>query len=120
MVRRDSGETERLWRERVGRQAVSGLSIQEFCAQEQISPPSFYVWRRRLKEEADAAVRPPAAGPGRSEPRKTREFIPLSLVDMPTAWEVVHPRGYRVCVSGEINAGTLGCILGVLDERLHG
>ena len=50
----------------------------------------------------------------------TGEFISLGVVDTPTAWEVVHPRGYRVRVSGEIHAATLQCILGVLDERLHG
>ena len=120
MARRKGGETEGLWRDRVERQAVSGLSIRQFCARERISPPSFYVWRRRLKEAADSAMRPPVAGRGRSEPRKTREFIPLRLVDAPTAWEVVHPRGYRVRVRGKIHTATLQCILAVLDERLHG
>ena len=120
MAGRKSGERVRLWRERVGRQAASGLSVRQFCAQERISPASFYAWRRRLKNGADAVGRPPVAGRGRSEPRKAGEFIPLGVVDRPTAWEVVHPRGYRVWVSGEINAGTLGCILGVLEERLHG
>ena len=120
MARRKSGERERLWRDRVGRQAVSGLSIRQFCAQERISPASFYAWRRRLKSGATPPGVRPWAGRGGSEPRKAGEFIPLRLVDMPTAWEVVHPRGYRVRVSGEINAATLGCILGVLDERLHG
>jgi hypothetical protein len=96
------------------------LSIRQFCAQERISPPSFYAWRRRLKEGADAAVRSPVAKRGGREPRKTPEFIPLRVVDTPTAWEVVHPRGYRVWVSGEIHAAALQCILGVLDERLQG
>jgi hypothetical protein len=120
MARRKSGERERLWRERVGRQAVSGLSIRQFCARERIATASFYAWRRRLKSGADAAGRPPGAGLGGSEPRKAGEFIPLSLVDVVTAWEVVHPRGYRVRVKGQIDAAALGCILGVLDERLHG
>ena len=120
MARRKKDETERLWRDRVRRQAVSGLSIRQFCAQERISPPSFYAWRRRLKEGGDAARHRPVVGRGSSEPRTTREFIPLGLVDTPTTWEVVHPRGYRVRVRGEIRAATLQCILGVLDERLHG
>jgi hypothetical protein len=42
------------------------------------------------------------------------------LVDRPTAWEIVHPRGYRVRVKGEIDAAALGYILEVLDERLQG
>lgn len=120
MARRKSGERERLWRDRVGRQAVSGLSIRQFCDQERIATASFYAWRRRLKNGTDAAGRPPVAGRGGSEPRKAGEFIPLSLVDVATAWEVVHPHGYRVRVKGQIDAAALGCILGVLDERLHG
>ncbi len=119
MARRKSGETERLWRDRVGRQAASGLSIRQFCAQERIAPASFYAWRRRLKGGADGAGRPPVAGRGGSEPRKTREFIPVSVVDVATAWEVVHPHGYRVRIKGEIDAAALGRILEVLDERLH-
>jgi hypothetical protein len=120
MARRKTVETERLWRDRMRRQAGSGLSIRQFCAQERISPPSFYSWRRRLNEGADAAVGPPVAKRGRREPRMTGEFIPLEVVDTLTAWEVVHPRGYRVRVNGEIHAATLQCILGVFDERLQG
>jgi transposase len=120
MARRESGVRERLWRDRVGRQAVSGLSIRQFCAQERIAPASFYAWRRRLKRGADAAGRPPVVGSGGIEPRKAGEFIPLRLVGGATVWEVVHPRGYRVRVKGQIDAAALGCILGVLDERLHG
>ena len=33
--------------------------------------------------------------------------------------EVVHPRGYRVRVSGEVNAAALQCIVGVLDAGRH-
>jgi len=119
MARRKSGERDRLWRDRVGRQAVSGLSIRQFCAQERIAPASFYAWRSRLKRGADAAGRPPAAGRVGSGPRKAGEFIPLSLVDVATAWEVVHPHGYRVRVEGQLDAAALGRILEVLDERLH-
>jgi len=41
------------------------------------------------------------------------------LVDVATAWEVVHPHGYRVRVEGQLDAAALGRILEVLDERLH-
>jgi transposase len=120
MAQRQIDEKERWWRDRVGRQGVSGLSVRQFCAQERIAPASFYAWRRRLKSGADVAERRPVAGRGRSKPGKTREFIPLSVVDVATTWEVVHPHGYRVRVNGEIDAAALGCILKVLDERLDG
>lgn len=47
------------WRERVGRWKASGLSVRAFCAQEGLSEPSFYSWRRTLTAR-DAAVAPPA------------------------------------------------------------
>ena len=37
-----------LWQERLNRQAVSALTIAEFCAREDVSVPSFYQWKRRL------------------------------------------------------------------------
>lgn len=48
MGRLETGAAE-VWRERLGRQARSGLSIAEFCRREGVSAASFYQWRRRLK-----------------------------------------------------------------------
>ena len=76
MARRKNGETERLWRDRVERQAVSGLSIRQFCAQERISPPSFYAWRRRLKERSGRrdAARPWRGVAGVNHARRGSSF----------------------------------------------
>jgi hypothetical protein len=38
-----------LWRDRVRRQAVSGLTITQFCAQERLCLGSFHAWKRRLR-----------------------------------------------------------------------
>lgn len=38
------------WRGVFKQQSSSGLSIAAFCRQESISPPSFYLWRRKLRE----------------------------------------------------------------------
>lgn len=43
-----------LWLERLNRQAVSGQTVAEFCAAENVSVASFYQWRRRLKPRVDA------------------------------------------------------------------
>ena len=125
MARKISKEREQLWRERVQRQAASGLSIQQFCDQERIPPATFYAWRRRLQQRKAASGRPVATrrtAPGRdmAESRRAGNFIPLRLLGTPTAWEVVHPQGYRVRVSGQVSATTLQCIVGVLDGRLPG
>ena len=36
------------WRERVAAHERSGLSVKQFCDQQQIPEQSFYVWRKRL------------------------------------------------------------------------
>src|SRR5262245_43899928 len=38
------------WRERFRRHDQSGLSILRFCAQEGVSVPTLYAWRKRLGE----------------------------------------------------------------------
>ena len=120
MARTVSKETVQLWRERVTRQAASGVSIRQFCDQEQIPQATFYAWRRRLRDCAATPakqVTPPRTVSRRAVAgsRSTGDFLPLRLLDAPTAWEVVHPGGYRVRVSGEVSAATLQCIVGVLD-----
>jgi hypothetical protein len=47
--RRD-GEKERFWREAIRRQRRSGRSVRGFCRDEALSEPSFYAWRRELKQ----------------------------------------------------------------------
>jgi hypothetical protein len=47
--RRD-GEKERFWREAICRQRRSGRSVRGFCRDEALSEPSFYAWRRELKQ----------------------------------------------------------------------
>ena len=37
------------WKDRIHRQATSGVSVAEFCAREQVSDASFYRWKRNLK-----------------------------------------------------------------------
>ena len=50
MAKQRSGEREAFWREQVGRQAACGLSVRQFCEERRLSEPSFYAWRRTLKE----------------------------------------------------------------------
>jgi transposase len=103
MARKKDGEKQLQWRGIVGRQAKSGLSIREFCAKEEISQASFYAWRRRLRQEGKTSMPSEDGEHGIDKARHGREFIPLKLLDSAAAWEVVHPLGYRVRVSGELN-----------------
>jgi len=40
------------WRRRLAQFQESELSVAAFCRQEGVSPPSFYVWRKRLHATA--------------------------------------------------------------------
>lgn len=46
------------WRDLIARQADSGLSVVAFCERQQVSPASFYAWRRRLAEAPRASFVP--------------------------------------------------------------
>lgn len=48
MARPRDPDLERAWRQRLQRQASSGLSIPAFCAREGVSCASFHTWKRRL------------------------------------------------------------------------
>lgn len=66
------------WREVLGRQVTSGLSVRAFCSQAGIGEPSFYFWRRAIRAR-DAGPSPaptfvPAVVRG-AEPREAPILI---------------------------------------------
>lgn len=117
MARKRSTETEARWREILQRQAGSGQSVRRFCASAGISEPSFYSWRKRLRESEDGRSR--ARQPKSSEemPDDATLFIPLKLVDDAATLEIVHPGGYRIQVTGDVNPVVLRHVIEALDAR---
>ncbi len=57
-----------LWRKRLRDFPNSGLTVAQFCAQEGVSVPSFYQWRRKLNQHPDPTRESPPA------------FQPISVV----------------------------------------
>jgi len=111
----ESSEKELHWRKIVQRQADSGQSVRQFCSSAGVSEPSFYAWRKKLRERTTN---------GSGQRKTTRRgnasenlFVPLKLLDPSPALEIVHPLGYRIQVTGEVNAVTLQKVIAVLDER---
>ena len=86
---------EQWWRELVGRQAGSGLSLREFCRREGLSAWSLYEWRSRLRARSEAARRVPAAMPGGKE---ASGFIELGALE---------PGGSRCEVRVELGGGVV-------------
>ena len=117
MARKKSGEKERFWRGIVRRQAESGLSIRDFCAAEGISEPSFYAWRKKLRQGPDDGVQTPLSSRREQVSDDAPLFVPLKLVDAAAMLEIVHPLGYRIQVTGDVNRDALRQVIETLDER---
>jgi len=49
MARISHSERQRIWEDRLARYFDSNQTVASFCAQESVSIPSFYQWKRRLK-----------------------------------------------------------------------
>lgn len=108
MAGRGNSEREQYWRRVIRDQAASGLSISAFCRQREVSPASFFSWRRRLAADGGEE----AAG----------KFIPIELAPPESqarqpAFEVVLPNGLRVHVPPQFDADALCELLGVLGVQ---
>ena len=77
------------WQQRLANREASGLSIDEFCADEDVSRSTFYRWVRRLKEEIPEEVK--------EEKKLTLadiaepKFLPVSVTASPV--EIELPNG---------------------------
>ncbi|OHB55067.1 MAG: hypothetical protein A2Y12_10490 [Planctomycetes bacterium GWF2_42_9] len=47
-VRECVGDQEQFWRMAIETWQASGLSVRQFCSNECLSEPSFYIWRKKL------------------------------------------------------------------------
>jgi len=116
MAGRKSAERASRWREILRRQEESGISIRRFCAREGLSEPSFYSWRKRLRVPVKNS-RPPAVASRSQQSDDGSLFVPVKLLDNAPALEIIHPLGYRVQLTGEVNPVALRHVIQTLDER---
>ncbi len=78
------------WQERLANREASGLSIDEFCADEDISRSTFYRWVQRLKDGIPEAVKQERAGLALAEIAEPK-FLPVSVTSSPV--EIELPNG---------------------------
>ena len=90
MARSADGVRRRLWQQRLQRFEQSRLTVAAFCQAENVSPASFYHWRRMLRRGATVS---PALTPDR--PTSTHAFVPVEVVAAATV-EVRLPNGVRL------------------------
>ena len=106
---RDRGK-ERFWRTMVRQWRRSGLSVRAFCEEQRLSEPSFYAWRRILRERDSEAVR----------------FLPVQVTPEPQTsaaadaaagrLELVLSGGWRLRIGSDFDTVTLQRLLAVLRE----
>jgi hypothetical protein len=84
---RDS-KREAFWRRVLARQRESGLGVRAFCRREKVSEPSFYAWRRVVRErDQERQPRPE---------RKRPAFVPF-VVSKHLGGDAVEPITIDLC-----------------------
>lgn len=78
------------WQERLANRAASGLSIDDFCAAEDVSRSTFYRWVVRLKEGIPETLQEEGASLTLAEIAEPK-FLPVSVVASPV--EIELPNG---------------------------
>ena len=116
MAGRKRAEKAADWRVVVRRQAESGVSVRKFCVAEGISEPSFYKWRKRLAAVQVGDSHLPVAK-HRPEVDQGPMFVPVRLLDSSPAMEIIHPLGYRIQLTGDVNPIALRRVIETLDAR---
>lgn len=114
--RRGSEERRSFWRMALQMQRESGLPMSKFCEREGLSPPSFYAWRRKLDQEANATEPDSAAGGTRSG--SLPQLLPVRVIaeqhDAPV--EIVTPEGFVVRVHDHAATDNARRVLQLLQE----
>jgi len=96
------GKREECRRERIAGQERSGLSVKQFCEQQQITEQSFYYWRKRLRERE----------PVRFALVETKAVRPQPPAD--PVLELVLATGERLRIGPGVDPATLRSVLEAL------
>jgi len=122
-ARRDRSK-ERFWRRLLRLWRRSGQTIREFCAEHEVSEPSFFAWRRMIAERDQQRRRrdnPNSRSSAQSLPKADEQpaFVPLRVVSTAAdmAFDVVLKSGRVVRVSAGFDAASLRRLLAVLEEE---
>jgi transposase-like protein len=101
-MEKEIGNREECWRERIAAQERSGVSVKQFCGQQQITEQSFYYWRKRLGERE----------PMRFALVETGAVRPQAPADV--VLELVLATGERLRIGAGVDPATLRSVLEAL------
>jgi transposase len=94
MARNPDPKVHATWRDRIRRQEVSGLTIEQFCAQEGVARSKFHAWKRRFRLMASPDQCPALTAPS--------TFLPVTVrlveraAEQPLPIEAELPNGIRL------------------------
>ena len=105
-------EKERFWRDVVERHAQSGLGVREFCRAEDVSEPSFYGWRRTLRQrDQENAFLEPSCAPEEQESGNHVVTQAVGSEESKPHIEIVTPDGWCIRVPPEFDSEALEEVL---------
>jgi transposase-like protein len=97
------GERRKFWAELIARHKQSGKTVEAFCQENGVGGPSFYAWRKRLREKSQpigfALVETSGLRQQRGEPV-----------------ELILSSGDRLHIHAGVDAATLRLVLSALRE----
>jgi len=79
------------WREIIAQQQASGLTVAAFCRRVQLSPVSFFAWRRKLQARAVADGARPTFAEVKILPEASAAATALELHWSSDRWIAVRP-----------------------------
>lgn len=92
------------WRERIAAQERSGLSVQQFCKEQGLNNPSFYYWRKRLRQQTPVRFALVETA-GASQHNPSEHCLELML-----------PTGERLRIGAGVDAAALRTVLEALRK----
>jgi hypothetical protein len=97
MWRKQNSGAEAVWRERLAKFESGNLTVADFCRREGVSNPSFYQWRKRLKQRGQQPSRVGRAGRKSPGNGRSSRFLPVNVSGLSMA-EIELPNGIRIRV----------------------
>lgn len=99
-----TGTRDEYWRESIAAQERSGLSVQQFCKEQGLNNPSFYYWRKRLRQQTPVrfALIETAGAP---QHRSSEHCL-----------ELVLPTGERLRIGAGVDAALLRTVVEALRK----
>jgi len=103
-------EKEEFWRLALREHQQSGLTIRAFCQREGLSEPSFYAWRKKIKNRNSSHEPDPVSELGK--------LVPLDIIDSTDndSLEIVTPGGFTLRRTHAVETSRLAALIGVIVQ----